>query len=427
MGLTKVTYSMIEGASVNVLDYGADLTGTNDSAAAIQAAVTAAGYGGCVYLPKGTYKVNSAINLPAVTGTISGVTILGEGPSTAIKPGVTLTNVFYVTGTNTTFQNLTIDATAVPSTNGIHVDYLNNSGTGCHVNNCTIIGFVSGILSKGLNHIYEENFFLNNTTHINSADDCRNSSVSKNHMLGGNIGIGLYQTTTQAEGVRISDNTILVTGGNGAGIDIEAGLEITIYCNIIDQTGTDSVGIYIHPVSPKGASSIKMIGNWIAAGEDSYGVFANGNNSHLQFTNNTITSNNLVVTKSGIALEDTNAYQIIGNRFLMNLASGELDIATNVGAVNGTVLGNDSSISGSPALLNKFNSQVETATSFYATNFVYAQAYTFGLTGPALLYGNGAPTSTQPSGSIWIRTDGGLNNRIYVSQGGGSWNAIAGV
>lgn len=39
MALTKATYSMIDGASVNVLDYGADPTGTADSTAAIQAAV----------------------------------------------------------------------------------------------------------------------------------------------------------------------------------------------------------------------------------------------------------------------------------------------------------------------------------------------------------------------------------------------------
>jgi hypothetical protein len=39
MALTKVSYSMIDGASVNVLDYGADPTGVADSTAAIQAAV----------------------------------------------------------------------------------------------------------------------------------------------------------------------------------------------------------------------------------------------------------------------------------------------------------------------------------------------------------------------------------------------------
>ena len=38
MALTKATYSMINGAPVNVLDYGADNTGITDSAAAFNAA-----------------------------------------------------------------------------------------------------------------------------------------------------------------------------------------------------------------------------------------------------------------------------------------------------------------------------------------------------------------------------------------------------
>lgn len=39
MSLTKVSYSMITGAPVNILDFGADPTGINDSAPAIQAAI----------------------------------------------------------------------------------------------------------------------------------------------------------------------------------------------------------------------------------------------------------------------------------------------------------------------------------------------------------------------------------------------------
>ena len=39
MSLTKATYSMITGAPVNVLDYGADPTGVADSTGAIQAAI----------------------------------------------------------------------------------------------------------------------------------------------------------------------------------------------------------------------------------------------------------------------------------------------------------------------------------------------------------------------------------------------------
>ena len=54
MSLTKVTYSMIEGASVNVLDYGATGDGTTDDTAAIQAAIDYASSlenGGSVIIP----------------------------------------------------------------------------------------------------------------------------------------------------------------------------------------------------------------------------------------------------------------------------------------------------------------------------------------------------------------------------------------
>lgn len=69
MGLTKATYSMIDGASINVLDYGADPTGASDSYAAITAAFAAAGrsdvapYIKPVYFPNGTYRINSPLLL----------------------------------------------------------------------------------------------------------------------------------------------------------------------------------------------------------------------------------------------------------------------------------------------------------------------------------------------------------------------------
>jgi hypothetical protein len=63
MALTKATYSMIEGASVNVLDHGADPTGVSDSTSSIQAAVNAAPFGGDVYFPNGTYKITATINV----------------------------------------------------------------------------------------------------------------------------------------------------------------------------------------------------------------------------------------------------------------------------------------------------------------------------------------------------------------------------
>ena len=47
--------------------------------------------------------------------------------------------------------------------------------------------------------------------------------------------------------------------------------------------------------------------------------------------------------------------------------------------------------------------------------------------GPIISSGTGVASGTQPSGSLFIRTDGAAGARIYVSQGAGTWIAIATV
>ena len=61
MSLTKVSYSMINGAVANVLDYGADPTGATSSQAAFVAAFAT---GNAIYVPKGTYLVTGGLVLP---------------------------------------------------------------------------------------------------------------------------------------------------------------------------------------------------------------------------------------------------------------------------------------------------------------------------------------------------------------------------
>jgi len=72
MSLTKATYSMIEGAVANVLDYGAVGDGVANDTAAILAAI-ATGAGG-IFLPDGSYKITSKITLG------SGQTLYGSNP-----------------------------------------------------------------------------------------------------------------------------------------------------------------------------------------------------------------------------------------------------------------------------------------------------------------------------------------------------------
>lgn len=81
MSLTKVSYSMISGAAFNVKDYGAVGDGVTDDHAAFAAAFLAAGtsnaYGtGCVFVPNGTYVIdtdNGSLEIP------EGVEFRGEG------------------------------------------------------------------------------------------------------------------------------------------------------------------------------------------------------------------------------------------------------------------------------------------------------------------------------------------------------------
>lgn len=64
MALTKATYSMIDGAPVNVLDYGADPTGAANSTAAFTAAFAISNR---VSIPAGTFVVDT-LNIPGVDG-----------------------------------------------------------------------------------------------------------------------------------------------------------------------------------------------------------------------------------------------------------------------------------------------------------------------------------------------------------------------
>lgn len=128
MSLTKVSYSMITGAVVNVLDYGADPTGVVDSTSAIQAAINAAAaqapsgssVGNTVYLPPGNYKTSSTIYTYG-SGGVGQVAIVGAGQfATQIKPNgdFTVLNLVtsYVESGNFSIAWDTTAAASIPAT-----------------------------------------------------------------------------------------------------------------------------------------------------------------------------------------------------------------------------------------------------------------------------------------------------------------------
>lgn len=87
MALTKVSYSMIEGASVNVLDFGAVGNGIANDTVAIQAAIDYADTQTpkpVVHLPAGKYKITASLKLKSNTS------IRGDGPYATIIDAASL-------------------------------------------------------------------------------------------------------------------------------------------------------------------------------------------------------------------------------------------------------------------------------------------------------------------------------------------------
>jgi len=69
-----------------------------------------------------------------------------------------------------------------------------------------------------------------------------------------------------------------------------------------------------------------------------------------------------------------------------------------------------------------------TGATLISTTTVQANTqFRQGASGPTWTSGAGAPASTQPVGSIYSNTSGGVGARLYVSAGAGTWAAVAGV
>jgi len=108
MALTKVSYSMIEGSPVNVLDFGATGNGLTSDSAAFQAAVNAAiATTGEVFVPAGTYLIDTSISIPFVGGVkIQGTSNNSLGTRSLLLQKSVETPVFDVDGINVTMTGL---------------------------------------------------------------------------------------------------------------------------------------------------------------------------------------------------------------------------------------------------------------------------------------------------------------------------------
>jgi hypothetical protein len=334
MALTKATYSMIQGAAYNVLDFGADSTGVASSTSAFQSAVA---NGGVVYIPSGTYKLNSKLTLSTnnttlllaanVTLNLSGVTatqspfgnqihitanncaVIGSGPSSVLQmtSGSPANAIGLYQGNLLTIRDLTIDGdkTAVTpfddDTFGSAISIV-----------CTNAGGATTDARATIDSVYMKNFF--------------------------HYGVNVYGE--QANGVKVVNCNIESMGVNAQVLSVGGGVvctrspaDITIANNVIKNCKRDgifisSAGINVSNYAITGnliyQNGYSGSGSGIAIAEESqYGSIVGAGTSNVAITGNVCTGN----ARDGIQLNvDTVGYityvTITGNTLEGNTYAG---------------------------------------------------------------------------------------------------------
>jgi hypothetical protein len=186
---------------VNVLDYGADPTNTNDSAPAFQAAFDAA-FGSSssphgsanatsnrpVFIPNGSYKLNSTLNLTRVVGGYiygagSGATILNRASGTLLSingaANLIVERLSLVCG-GTSVGNIPIDLDwdNVAGGDGLH----NNVFCDLLIQNCNIGIRIAHTGNGGANNLFQHCTIANMVTGIDAQAASATNNVT---ILGG--------------------------------------------------------------------------------------------------------------------------------------------------------------------------------------------------------------------------------------------------
>ena len=145
---------MIEGAVINVLDYGAVGDGVVDDTAAIQAAITAAmvGTANNVFFPSGTYKVSATLTIPNVVD--GKAVIYGSGAQIqATHNGVLFDNLSLWVS----FRDLTLIGPGKAQANSLGIQ---GAAYAWYLENVSISNFQIGYRVAGGNQILLKCFFV---------------------------------------------------------------------------------------------------------------------------------------------------------------------------------------------------------------------------------------------------------------------------
>lgn len=356
------------------------------------------------------------------SGNLGGQTVAGATletrsivqAQTATLASVTVTRGGRFSGTPT----LTVDAppgsgttaTVTAATMGIDAPQtLNNRGTGYVVNDVLTLSGGTG-----------------------SAGQYTVSAVDSNGAI-----IDLAPTTVGSYSVIPSD-PVTLTGGTGTGATVSP--YWTILTVSVSGAGTNYGSKTRPAITPSGVTVFQnpiltpvMTAAPATLGLNSQTIATSAGSGAVATVGDTVTANSDSFVYSYTVGGTSGARSWFGVNLYQDTSGTTQRLNT---AKNGWTFEHDTRSSTDTALVLKVCSSagsLATAVTFdtgggvTATTVTGTTVRTNGSSGPTWTAGNGAPATTTPRGSMYSRLDGGVGTTLYVSQGGGTWNAVAGV
>ena len=415
MSLTKVIYSMINGALVNVFDYGATGNGTTDDTAAIQAANSAAAakpYGGTVFFPNGLYVTTANISIPA------GVNWQGESPGWYYGGPVVYDGVLI-------YKQHTQDAVTLTSSGQTNIGQIIDSigilgrGLADVGGSGFVLGKVAGVVLHRCNvfHVYNHSFEIGDGTadsFTNTLEDCysNNPETGMNFLInsvlfrgyklisdGGTFGISFNANSANwsigechFEGWSDAGITAAVGGGKTYGKTIIAGTNILglsgIYVSGSASNNTFSgINISFTNVRTPGSIGVQCVGTTATTTlcYSNISSAAVGVSDQSTASNAGTILNGNIFNNCGVGITANANY----SKYSSNTFVGTTTNCINhTGGSNGLWSGNNFDLTGTSAILPTFsgteglynNNCVKNNTNFVTRNQLHINSQATGTT-----------------------------------------------
>lgn len=350
MSLTKATYSMIDGAAINIRDYGATGDGVTDDSAAVLAAFNAAKTTGkSLYVPVGIYNIATTIAVPSLRN----ITVFGEG--SPVDLDTTKASYFRFTGTSgnmfyfdhlagVEFRDLWFGYSS-----GSYSDDLvrtNNDGgldsTYNTWNRCVFSGEGAGInatsllkLEKTIISSVNRCLFTKANNGIVLLSYCNVITFSENTFYGLNFR-AVYMFTGACEGLMFYNNTFEPTADGKATGFVSIGTELLINFvyvgNWHGDVGTNGGTGWVNLGIVRGAFISGNIFSTPGTGVNDYCLIVNSASSGIQLSGNSFFDKAMIFGAATTGVNITsNVFYAANAIYGLNFIAGTSTIASNVG------------------------------------------------------------------------------------------------